>query len=577
MPRAYTTKSQRSGSAAIYTARDVASSTGAAPRETAPMGSAQVGGVQVGGLPAGGTDAASVVASPWAAGSRPAQALLGAVYVLAVTTSRWAPWRLRYARPFAIALLAMLCCTEYATGAERTELRRVIRAARAGDSQAQFTIGRLYLHGEPDAIQRAKGIRWIESAAEQGHRQACIYMGNLYVKGEGVTKDPVRALHWFNLANELGGPAVTEAEPESFQPPTQPPTPGAEAAGPEITETPGLQRRPQQPAKELEIKTRTSMPALHPPLLTLPGVVDEGGKNDTEPMNGGPVEGGVGAAGRAAKGESLRPRQGKSASTTRAGTPHGMSRRRPTYATAASTCEEPEGSSVPTPGAAGTPGTPGAGEGARTQGRSGESGARRRSALAAQVPDQVATMVASPDGSIRYNEVDSAGREVASDTTAAASNAMGLMKLLLLAVAVLLLVGLQVAIVALIWRMGRRSETSIVNLEQKVDVECVRQRAELGDMDAQYSLGVKYHHGHGLPRDLMSAIRWYRKAADQGHLEAQIRLAFAYSKCAQIPDNMEIAQDWYKKAASQGSERARQALLEMIESDREDSTVVHLA
>jgi TPR repeat protein len=43
-----------------------------------------------------------------------------------------------------------------------------------------------------------------------------------------------------------------------------------------------------------------------------------------------------------------------------------------------------------------------------------------------------------------------------------------------------------------------------------------QQAAEQGLASAQYNLGVMYHTGHGVAKDISTAIYWYRKAADQG-------------------------------------------------------------
>ena len=41
-------------------------------------------------------------------------------------------------------------------------------------------------------------------------------------------------------------------------------------------------------------------------------------------------------------------------------------------------------------------------------------------------------------------------------------------------------------------------------------------KAEAGDAEAQYYLGLAYSFGSGMPQDDVEAVRWYRLAADQG-------------------------------------------------------------
>src|SRR6266404_6354279 len=55
-----------------------------------------------------------------------------------------------------------------------------------------------------------------------------------------------------------------------------------------------------------------------------------------------------------------------------------------------------------------------------------------------------------------------------------------------------------------------------------------RVRAERGDAQAQYELGVSYASGRGVARDYGEAARWYRKAADQGYARAQSNLGSMY-------------------------------------------------
>jgi hypothetical protein len=47
-------------------------------------------------------------------------------------------------------------------------------------------------------------------------------------------------------------------------------------------------------------------------------------------------------------------------------------------------------------------------------------------------------------------------------------------------------------------------------------IEELRTRAEAGDVDAQYNLGVMYANDRGVPQDDAEAVAWYRKAAEQG-------------------------------------------------------------
>lgn len=49
-------------------------------------------------------------------------------------------------------------------------------------------------------------------------------------------------------------------------------------------------------------------------------------------------------------------------------------------------------------------------------------------------------------------------------------------------------------------------------------------RAEKGDMSAQFIVGFRYENGSGTERDATKAVDWYQKAAAQGHEQARQRL-----------------------------------------------------
>ena len=55
---------------------------------------------------------------------------------------------------------------------------------------------------------------------------------------------------------------------------------------------------------------------------------------------------------------------------------------------------------------------------------------------------------------------------------------------------------------------------------QTPDIDALRERAEQGDAEAQWSLGLAYAKGEGVPQDDAEAARWYRLAAEQGYARA---------------------------------------------------------
>ncbi|MDR2763209.1 MAG: sel1 repeat family protein, partial [Planctomycetaceae bacterium] len=47
------------------------------------------------------------------------------------------------------------------------------------------------------------------------------------------------------------------------------------------------------------------------------------------------------------------------------------------------------------------------------------------------------------------------------------------------------------------------------------------EKAKNGDAAAQFTLGLCYYDGKGVTKDLIEAVKWYRKAAEQGNSKAQ--------------------------------------------------------
>jgi TPR repeat protein len=91
-------------------------------------------------------------------------------------------------------------------------------------------------------------------------------------------------------------------------------------------------------------------------------------------------------------------------------------------------------------------------------------------------------------------------------------------------------------------------------------VEWFRKAAELGDAKGQYSLGVAYNEGKGVPQDYAQAAQWFRKAAEQGVAQAQNNLGFLYQQGQGVPKDLSLAAQWFRKAAEQGFPQAQKNL-----------------
>ena len=97
-------------------------------------------------------------------------------------------------------------------------------------------------------------------------------------------------------------------------------------------------------------------------------------------------------------------------------------------------------------------------------------------------------------------------------------------------------------------------------LEVPAELTGLHARAELGDPDAQVSLGFRYRRGNGLPQNDATAARWFRAAADRGNATAQFNLGFHYREGRGVPQDDANAVRWYRRAAEQGDADAQNNL-----------------
>lgn len=56
----------------------------------------------------------------------------------------------------------------------------------------------------------------------------------------------------------------------------------------------------------------------------------------------------------------------------------------------------------------------------------------------------------------------------------------------------------------------------------------LKTKAESGDVEAQYELGMKYFYGRGVDKNFFEAEKWFHEAADQGHVYSQYELGKLY-------------------------------------------------
>lgn len=107
------------------------------------------------------------------------------------------------------------------------------------------------------------------------------------------------------------------------------------------------------------------------------------------------------------------------------------------------------------------------------------------------------------------------------------------------------------------------------------DVPALEKRAEVGDAEAQFTLGNLYENGNGVAKDITKAVAWYEKAAttknsnyfdqfdeqpqinERPQVKAQFRLGVIYDAGAGVSQDRSKAAMWYEKAAEQGVAEAQ--------------------
>ena len=77
-------------------------------------------------------------------------------------------------------------------------------------------------------------------------------------------------------------------------------------------------------------------------------------------------------------------------------------------------------------------------------------------------------------------------------------------------------------------------------------------RAEKGDAEAQYRMGMMARFGWGVDKDAEAAAQWLRKAAEKGHPLAQAELGTMYRLGRGVSIDAQEAARWLRSAAVAG-------------------------
>jgi TPR repeat protein len=80
----------------------------------------------------------------------------------------------------------------------------LFKAARQGDAEAQFQLGKRSALGEGVSRDYKAAANWLKKAAEQGHAPAQQNLGVMYQNGLGVPQDDKKAVELYTKAAEQG-------------------------------------------------------------------------------------------------------------------------------------------------------------------------------------------------------------------------------------------------------------------------------------------------------------------------------------------------------------------------------------
>lgn len=90
-----------------------------------------------------------------------------------------------------------------------------------------------------------------------------------------------------------------------------------------------------------------------------------------------------------------------------------------------------------------------------------------------------------------------------------------------------------------------------ITVAQSDSITDITRKAEAGDAQAQFELGLAYDEGQNTAQDFGLAAEWYKESAEQGNASAQNNLGVLNRNGLGMPQNKEEAARWFTKAAQQ--------------------------
>ncbi|MDR1119683.1 MAG: SEL1-like repeat protein [Dysgonamonadaceae bacterium] len=88
--------------------------------------------------------------------------------------------------------------------------------------------------------------------------------------------------------------------------------------------------------------------------------------------------------------------------------------------------------------------------------------------------------------------------------------------------------------------------------KQAAEAQALLTKAEGGDAEAQYEVGIRYKEGKGMMENPATALEWFRKSAEQGNTQAMKAVGDLYYSGTGITKDDAEALRWYEQAAGRG-------------------------
>jgi len=101
--------------------------------------------------------------------------------------------------------------------------------------------------------------------------------------------------------------------------------------------------------------------------------------------------------------------------------------------------------------------------------------------------------------------------------------------------------------------------------QYKEAVDCYKQAAQMGNIEAQFNLGYALYNGEGTDKDYASAAMWFKRAARQNFAKAQYNLAYCYMNGRGVPTDYDKALKYLTDAANNGNQNAQLTMAECYE------------